>query len=107
MHPIICLQSRLRDFSNFHVRNIVLDIMKSNQIDIEKWGCKLLEFVSTAVDNVKPSSRLLGDSMNFNTFIKIKIINYADNSKSAYINGIVMCKNLADKRMANFLQNLN
>jgi hypothetical protein len=58
-----------------------------------------LEFVKTAVDNVKPSSRLLNDTIDFNHFIKIKIINYTDNSKSAYINGIVMSKNLADKRM--------
>lgn len=73
--------------------------MKNHSIDADKWGAKLLEFVSTAVDSVKPSSRLLNDPIDFNHFIKIKIINYADNSKSAYINGIVMSKNLADKRM--------
>ncbi len=73
--------------------------MKNNQIDSEKWGKKLLEFVSTAVDNVRPSSRLLNDPIDFNYFIKIKIINYFDNSRSAYINGVVMSKNLADKRM--------
>jgi hypothetical protein len=37
--------------------------------------------------------------MNFNQFIKIKIINWHNNSKSAYINGIVISKNIADKRM--------
>jgi hypothetical protein len=37
--------------------------------------------------------------MNFNSFIKIKIINWGDNSKSAYINGVVISKNIADKRM--------
>jgi chaperonin GroEL (HSP60 family) len=37
--------------------------------------------------------------MDFNHFIKIKIINYEDNSKSEYINGIVLSKNIADKRM--------
>ena len=52
-----------------------------------------------AVDEVRPSSRHLNDSMNFNSFIKIKIINWHDNSKSAYINGVVLNKNLADKRM--------
>lgn len=73
--------------------------MKNNAIDSDKWGKKLLEFVSTAVDNVRPSSRLLNDPIDFNYFIKIKIINYFDNSRSAYINGVVMSKNLADKRM--------
>jgi len=55
--------------------------------------------VQKAVDEVRPSSRHLNDSMNFNSFIKIKIINWHDNSKSAYINGVVLNKNLADKRM--------
>ena len=74
--------------------------MKSNNVDQDKWGPKLLEFVSTAVDNVRPSSRMLNDSMNFNSYIKIKIINYLDNSKSTYVNGIVLSKNIADKRMS-------
>ena len=80
-------------------------MMKQHSIDSDKWGGKLLEFVKTAVDNVKPSSRLLNDSMNFNSFIKIKIINWKDNSKSAYINGVVMNKNLADKRMLQQIDN--
>ena len=46
---------------------------------------------------------MLNDSMNFNSFIKIKIINWYDNSKSVYINGAVMSKNIADKRMKNFI----
>lgn len=73
--------------------------MKNNNIDLDKWGNKLLEFVGNAVESVKPSSRLLGDDMNFNNYIKIKIINYKDNSKSVYVNGVVLSKNLADKRM--------
>ena len=43
--------------------------------------------------------------MNFNNFIKIKIINHADNSKSAYVNGVVLSKNLADKRMEHKIEN--
>jgi hypothetical protein len=41
--------------------------------------------------------------MNFNSFIKVKIINFKDNSRSAYINGVVVNKNLADKRMAGLI----
>ena len=41
--------------------------------------------------------------MNFNSFIKIKIINWQDNSKSAYVNGVVLNKNIADKRMENLI----
>jgi hypothetical protein len=54
---------------------------------------------------VRPSSRLLNDSMNFNSFIKIKIINWEDNSRSAYVNGVVMSKNIADKRMKSNITN--
>ena len=54
---------------------------------------------------MKPSSRILNDSMNINSFIKIKIINYHDNSKSNYINGIVLSKNLADRRMDTSINN--
>jgi 1-phosphatidylinositol-3-phosphate 5-kinase len=43
--------------------------------------------------------------MDFSHFIKIKVINYLDNSKSAYINGIVMSKNIADKRMNTLINN--
>lgn len=43
--------------------------------------------------------------MNFNSYVKIKIINWMDNSKSEYINGVVMSNNLADKRMLSSIDN--
>jgi hypothetical protein len=43
--------------------------------------------------------------MDFNYFINIKVINYQDNSKSEYINGIVFSKNIADKRMRTDIMN--
>lgn len=58
-----------------------------------------------AVENVRPSSRYMSDSMVFNQFIKIKIINWHDNSKSAYVNGLVISKNIADKRMKTDVDN--
>ena len=75
------------------------DKLKENSIDEETWSSKLFEFVKTAVYNVKPSTKILNDSMNFNRFIKIKLIKWKDNSKSTYINGVVMSKDLADRRM--------
>jgi hypothetical protein len=47
----------------------------------------------------------MSDSMIFNQFIKIKFINWVDSSKSAYINGLVISKNLADKRMRTDVDN--
>jgi hypothetical protein len=43
--------------------------------------------------------------MVFNSFIKIKLIDWIDNSKSCYINGIVISKNIADKRMKTDIDN--
>lgn len=42
--------------------------------------------------------------MDLNDYVKIKIIDWKDNSMSQYINGIVMTKNLADRRMKNTLE---
>jgi len=56
------------------------------------------------VEQVRPSSRLLNDSIDINQYIKIKIIDWKDQSKSAYVNGIVMSKNLSDKRMQQMLE---
>ena len=61
----------------------------------------LTDFVLRAVEQVKPSSRMLGDIMDINEFIKVKIIDWKDNTKSQYINGVVMSKSIASKRMQN------
>lgn len=58
-----------------------------------------------AVEQVKPSSRMLGDYMDINEVIKIKIIDWKDNSKSQYVNGIVMSKSIASNRMTKCLFN--
>jgi hypothetical protein len=47
----------------------------------------------------------MSDSMVFNQFIKIKLINWEDSSKSAYINCLVISKNLSDKRMRRDVEN--
>lgn len=56
-------------------------------------------FVKQAVESIRPSSRILNDTMNLNDFVKIKLINWKDQSMSQYVNGVVMTKNLADRRM--------
>ena len=42
---------------------------------------------------------MLGDSMDINECIKIKIIDWKDNSRSSYINGLVMSKSIINNRM--------
>ena len=95
----------LKDYSTYHIKKIVQDIMEDKKVNQEKWGAKLLEYTLKAVENVRPSSRYMSDSMVFNQFIKIKLINWEDSSKSAYINGLVISKNLADKRMRTDVDN--
>ena len=65
----------------------------------------LTNFVMKAVEQVKPSSRMLGDSMDINEYVKVKIIDWKDNSRSSYINGIVMSKSIASKRMQSTIVN--
>ena len=58
-----------------------------------------------AVEKVKPSSRMLGDMMDINEYIKVKVIDWRDNSKSQIFNGFVMSKSIASKRMQTTLVN--
>ena len=79
--------------------------MEDKKVNQEKWGAKLLEYTLKAVENVRPSSRYMSDSMVFNQFIKIKLINWEYSSKSAYINGLVISKSQADMRMRTDVEN--
>ena len=61
--------------------------------------------MTKAISNVRPSSQVLRDSMNFNSYVKIKIINWRDHSKSAYVNGVVISNYLADRHMQHSIDN--
>ena len=61
--------------------------------------------VLKAVEQVKTSSRLLNDPMNFHRFVRIKRFQWPDHTRSEYINGIMATKNVADKRMASDISN--
>ena len=91
--------ARLFEFSKSHIKKVVCEQLFVNDLSAAKWESMLTEFVMKAVEAVKPSSRMLGDPMDINECIKIKIIDWKDNSKSAYVNGIVMSKSIASKRM--------
>lgn len=39
--------------------------------------------------------------MNLNDFVKIKLIDWKDNSMSKYVNGVVFTKSLDDRNMKN------
>lgn len=79
--------------------------MEAANLDSACWGAHLHKFVIQAVDSVKPSSRYLKDSMDFNKFVEIQLLDHCDASKSQYVNGSVVMKNLADRRMPRHFEN--
>lgn len=54
---------------------------------------------------IRPSSRLLADSINFNSFIKIVTIHHHNQEKCQYINGVVFKKDVASRRMRTQIEN--
>ena len=96
---------RLKELSKLHINQIVEDEMRAGNIGPDTWAPYLHKFVIQAVDSVKPSSRYLKDSMDFNKFVEIQLLDHRDASKSQYVNGCVVMKNLADKRMPRHFDN--
>lgn len=58
-----------------------------------------------AAERVRPSSRLLNDSMDFKQYVKIKLVEWKDNSLTKYVHGIVMSKNVSDRSMKTSIKN--
>jgi chaperonin GroEL (HSP60 family) len=89
----------LQDFSHHHISKVVAYQLIANDLDVRKWHSMLYGFVIKATERIRPSSRLLNDSMDFNNYVKIKIVEWRDSSLSQYVNGIVFSKTVADRRM--------
>jgi hypothetical protein len=58
-------------------------------------------FILRAIEQIRPSPRLLNDTMNLNDFVKIKLIDWKDHSMRNYVNGVVFTKSLDDRNMKN------
>ena len=63
------------------------------------WGKTIFRLTKTVIDNVSPSFQALNDSIDINEYIKIKIIEYKDQSKCEVIDGYAMQKNVYSKKM--------
>jgi chaperonin GroEL (HSP60 family) len=74
--------------------------MKEFEINDKKWSDLLQEFLERAIQTVKPSSFTFKDSIDITKYIKITLVEYKDTSKSRYLNGVVIKKSIANKRMA-------
>lgn len=78
--------------------DILLKVMKEFNIH-ERWSHLLAEFVERAINTVKPSSFVFRDSIDITKYVKIQLVQFKDTSKSAYVNGVIINKSIADKRM--------
>ena len=65
----------------------------------------IVKSTQNAVQTIRPSSRLLNDSINFNSFIKIIILEYPNQDKCSYVNGVVFKKDVAHRRMLTDIDN--
>ena len=77
----------------------------AHELSLEKWNNLLTSFVLQAVEEVKPSSQMLNDLMDINEFVKIKLINWPDASRSQYIHGVALNKALLHIRMKQKINN--
>ena len=91
-------------FEKKHLESVVSTIAVENNVKKE-YEKVLQELVLESLHNVKPSTQHLGDSMEILNYIKIKKIEYKDLSKTKYVNGIIISKNVADRRMRTRLEN--
>lgn len=61
---------------NLHILKMIEVVIKDFKIDSNKWKRMMIKFTQNAVQTIKPSSRILNDSIDFNSFIKILILEY-------------------------------
>ncbi len=71
----------------------------------DDWFQILFKLITKAISKLSPSFRDLKDSLDINDYIKIKKLIYKDQSKCRLIDGYVLRKNVASKKMKPPLEN--
>lgn len=64
-----------------HIQTMIDQIIKEYNIDSQKWRRLIIKSTQNAVQTIRPSSRLLNDSIDFNSFIKIITLEYPNQEK--------------------------
>ena len=82
-----------------HLDNMIDQVIQDYKIDQYKWRKILANCTKHAVMTIRPSSRMLADSIDFNSFIKIVTVQHANQEKCQYVNGVVFKKDVASRRM--------
>ena len=71
----------------------------------DNWFQIIYKLITKAISKLSPSFRDIKDSLDINDYIKIKTIIYKDQSKCRLIDGYVLTKNVASKKMKPPLEN--
>ena len=78
---------------------------KSNKIKfpnlVEDWEIKIYNITNKVINNLSPSFTNLNDSIDINDYLKIKTIEFRNQSKCEVIDGYAMRKNVCSKNMRN------
>lgn len=61
--------------------------------------------VRNVVTTVRPTSAILNDSIDINKFVKIVTVEYPNQDKCKFVNGVVFKKDIGSKRMRNNISN--
>ena len=100
---------RTNDWLNYklrcHLDAMIDKFVELYEIEPLKWRKILANCTKHAVMTIRPSSRMLGDSIDFNSFIKIVTIEHHNQEKCQYVNGVVFKKDVASRRMRTSIEN--
>ena len=88
-----------------HIQKMIDQIIKDFAINSSKWRRLMIKSTQNAVQTIRPSSRLLNDSIDFNSFIKIITLEYPNQDKCQYVNGVVFKKDVAHRQMLTEIEN--
>lgn len=92
------LYNGLDKLIDYHVTEIINYIFKEKELreiflngtseeNQQVWKDRFVEYTIKAIRLVKPSERLMKDTMNINDYVTIELIDHENDSKCKYING--------------------
>ncbi|CAG9319607.1 unnamed protein product [Blepharisma stoltei] len=65
----------------------------------QAWESTIIKIVKQIVSTLCPSIRYRQDAMSIASYLKFVLVKYSDDSLTKYINGVIIKKNTANKRM--------
>jgi hypothetical protein len=85
----IAADCALYEHSHRKISKIIYDEFSKEVLEND-WHSVIADIVTKAVEQVRPSTKLLDDSMNINDYVKVKCIEHENIFLTKYIQGHVM-----------------